>query len=128
MSVLFLVAVFVCAFASRANAQGTVTWTSGYPHAGASSGAIVGQGVATPDSGWALAGGSGCTVTYWPQGGGVQQTGPVIIDSNGNWSFTINGLTPGATYNIYIEVTFRNQQTNEIATVSPDPATATAAP
>ena len=123
MSVLFLVAVLVCAFASRANAQGTVTWDPGYPQAGGSSGTIVGQGTATPDSGWLVNEG---TVIYWPAGGGVQQTQTFPVGTN--WSFTITGLTPGVTYNLVVEVPFYNQQTMTTATVSPDPATATAAP
>ena len=125
MSVLFLVAVIVCAFASQANAQGMVTWDSGNPKAGGTTGTIVGQVTATPDCGWAT---GAVTVIYWPEGGGVQQTQNCTIDMNGNWSFTINGLPPGATYNIVVRVTFGNEQTMTQATVSPDPTTAPAAP
>ena len=124
LSVYFLGAVLVCAFASRANAQGTVTWASGYPKAGGSSGTIVGQGTATPDNGWRTGGG---TVIYWPVGGGLQQTQTFSIDMNGNWSFTI-GVPPGTTYNIVVQVSFINKQMMTSETVSPDPATATSAP
>ena len=124
MNVLFLVAVFVSAFASRANAQGTVTWTSSYPKAGESSGTIVGQGTATPDSGWVADTG---TVIYYPVGGGLQQTQTFAIQSGGSWSFTLSSLTPGTTYNIVVQVPFYNPQTIISETVSPDPATATAA-
>jgi hypothetical protein len=124
LRVLFLVAVVVCSFASRANAQGSVTWASGYPQAGTQTGTIVGQGTATPDSGWMT---GGATVVYWPQGSGLQQTATMTIDMNGNWSFTISG-TPDTTYNVVVQVNFFNQQMMTMATVYSAPATATAAP
>ncbi len=121
MSVILLVAVLVCAFASRANAQGTVTWATGYPKAGGTPGTIVGQGTATPDSGWVTGGG---TVIYWPVGGGVEVTQSSSV-TNGNWSFIISG-SPGVTYNIVVQVNFIQNMTS--ASVSPDPATATPGP
>ena len=118
MSVLYLLAIVVCLFASKANAQGTVTWAAGYPKAGGTSGTIVIQGTATPDSGWVMDSG---TVVYWAEGGGLQQTANFAIDQNGKWSFTISGLTPSATYNIDVRVSFSNRQKMTTATVSPDP-------
>jgi hypothetical protein len=120
MRVHFLVAVFVCAFASRANAQGTVTWACGYPQAGPM-GTIVVKGTATPDCGWNL---GGATVTYWPEGGGVAQTVTITVDTNGNWSGTFT-VAPGITYNVVVEVGFGNMQMMTTAAVAPDPATVT---
>jgi hypothetical protein len=125
MRVLYMVAVIVCSFASRANAQGSVSWACGYPQAGTSAGSIVVQGTASPDCGWMLD--PAATVTYWPEGGGVAQTANMVIGESGNWSLTITGLTPGATYNVVVQVVFGNLQMMTQATVAPDPATATAA-
>jgi hypothetical protein len=69
----------------------------------------------------------GGSVIYWPQGGGTEVSTTLNFGANGNWSFNISG-TPGTTYNIIVQVTFTNQQTFTSATVSPDPATAPAAP
>lgn len=120
MSILFLVAVLVGTFASRANAQGTVTLSA---EAGMSSGTIVCQGDATPDCGWVDDSG---TVIYWPVGGGVQQTQTFSAGRDG-WSCTISNLTPGVAYNIVVQVGFFNPSSMTSATVSPDPATAMAA-
>ncbi len=124
VKVLFVVAVIVCCFASRASAQGTVTWACGYPQAGTTAGTIVLQGTATPDCGWGVQ--PSATVVYWPECGGVEQTMTITLTS-GSWNTSIIGLTPGASYNVVVQVNFGNEVCMNTVTVYSAPETAMAA-
>jgi hypothetical protein len=83
------------------------------------------QGTYTADCGWTV---GVASVTYWPVGacGGVAKS-TVVLDMCGNWSSTISGLTPGATYNVVVQLNFREVQMMTTAQVNADAATATAA-
>jgi hypothetical protein len=109
--------------AGQTQAQGTISWSSGYPKAGAGSGAIQVQGTIQLDTNWVLATDT-ATIRVW-QDGSCLYTGPASYDQYGNWSGSISGLTSGATYNVTVEALLMNTQDYSSATVITAPATAT---
>jgi hypothetical protein len=118
-SILILAAIMICLFASRAHAQGTATWSSGYPKAGTMQGTMIVQGTTTASCGYSFSGTG--TVYYWPGGGGIQQSTSITVNTmTGNWGpLTISGLTSGTSYNVVVQVNLQMGSTN--VTVSTDP-------
>lgn len=104
-------------------ADGTVTWSTGYPKQGAGAGQMLVKGSATASTGFTLA--TSGTVKYFPQGGGVPLTATVTINADGTFGeTTISGLTSGVTYHVWVEVVENNATDQQ--TLACDPATVTA--
>jgi uncharacterized protein (DUF2147 family) len=115
---LALAVVFVCLFASRAQAQ-QAAWDAGFPKPGNNAGEILVQGTSTPSGGSTLTGSGSYTV--WLKGGGTIVFGAITVNAaTGNWSGTITGLQSGKTYNVVIGI-FQKDGTGVQSTISPDP-------
>lgn len=116
--VLILAVVFVCLFASRAQAQ-KAAWSAGFPKVGNNAGEILVQGTSSPSAGWTLK--ATGVVTIWPKGGG-NLLPPQMVTVNaatGAWSGTLTGLTSKTTYNIMIGIYEQNAGVESV--ISPDP-------
>jgi hypothetical protein len=114
---LILSVVFVCLFASRAQAQ-KAAWTAGFPKPGNNAGEILVQGTSSPSAGWALDGNG--TYTVWLKGGGAIAVGNITVNAaTGAWSGTITGLQSGKTYNVVIAI--EEQNAGVKSQIAPDP-------
>jgi hypothetical protein len=110
MRVRLWAVVLILAFsATEASAQGTISWSEGSPST-AGSGALSVQGTIVLDPGWSYL--NGCnpqvTITVWQDGLVQQQFTTGVMKNVGSGAFgpyTVSGLTPGATYNVIVEVT-----------------------
>ena len=119
-SVPFLsVAAFVSLVASVAAADATIRWAARYPKPGAMRGEIIVKGRAKADRGYTL---TSAKVKYWPAfTGGVMLAAEVTLKANGRFEETIDGLTPGVTYHVLVEVVEESDTDRQV--LSTDPAT-----
>lgn len=118
---VWLAVLVAAAFASGAQAQGTISFNSGYP-TGGSAGVISTKGKFALDCGWTLSG-STATVSVW-QDGCLVSTDTLIISLN-SFAGGISGLQSCATYNVTVEITVVDSSCNT-ATIRTAIATATA--
>ena len=127
---VWLAVLVLGASANHACAQGTVSWDCSYPAIGLTSGTIDVKGTFTVDSGWKL-GSNNVTVRVWQDGSEVTYTDFVITSPESlSWgTFTVSGLTSGATYNVTVEMTFVDTATGLMSMiVITDPKTQKAGP
>ena len=89
-------------FASQACAQGSLSWDCGYPTSGSLSGYIKVSGTTSLDCGWKLAGTS-AVLKVWPDGQ-PENSMTFLTCGGSSWSAMYGMLTPGAQYNVVVEI------------------------
>jgi hypothetical protein len=106
---LCLAIVLGLVFMGNANAQGKVSWTSGYPQAsGSNMGSIAVKGSVSLDSGWNFIDG---TIRVWKDG--TEETlGTVNTDTS--FEAEIGGLNSCDTYNVTVEFRLVDGCMNEV--------------
>lgn len=112
----------LAAVASQAKAQGTVSWDSGYPAGGSTSGSIKTAGTFALDCGWSLVG-MGGNIRVWQDGETVMVSSFLMVSCN-SWSEMVAGLNAGTSYNVTVE--FQVTDGCQTVTISSIPKTASA--
>lgn len=128
---MLLALVLLIVGSRSAGAQATITFDSGYPAAGSSSGSIVVKGTVTLDMGWNYLDccGYNVVIRVWKVGSGEQvvaKTGINVSNCPDSWGeYCVEGLESDAEYNVTVEVVVDNGCCCTQTVVS-DPKTATA--
>ena len=117
----WLAVLMVAAFASAAQAQGTITFDCGYPK-GAGTGTISVSGKFTLDSGWTAVGTTG-TLRIW-QDGSVVSTTTIAWGGGGFSHGGISGFDSCKDYNVTFEITIIDSCCNT-TTIITDPGRVT---
>src|SRR5882672_703495 len=93
---LWLAILFVLVFVGHSRAQGTISWTSGYPKASCNSGAILVNGSVSLDSGWTR---GTATITAWKDGE-ESKTSVSVAFCGSTFDGAIGGLNSCESYNV----------------------------
>jgi hypothetical protein len=98
-------ACFVLALtANAALAQGTIEWDKGRPRTGSVAGSIEVKGTIKLEPGWSLMS-ANVVAEVWQSGGVLERFHIAIERRHKTWGvFRIQGLKPGASYNVIVIV------------------------
>ena len=105
----FIALALLMLFSTNVHAQGSNSWSAGYPKTGTVAQTILVKGKAVVDAGWALK--TPGLVVVWPVGGGAAFNYGITINANGTWGELAVGagdLTSGVNYNVLVRVNEKN--------------------